>query len=105
MNNLQLLGKIGLTSEADCDTWRLATCAAWRIEQGQPTSGREMTAMRRTADPHGAVEPYACLLVLVVRHWDHVLTPRVSQAQTQVVAQQITACTATSHLRPGTTRV
>lgn len=50
-----------------------------------------------------AVEPYACLIVVVVRHWDHFLTPRVTQARTQAVAHQIAAVTAAAHPQPGTT--
>ena len=59
--------------------------------------------MTLTADHHVAVEPCACLIVLVVRRWDHPLTPLLSQAVTHAIAHQIVARSEAQCWVPGTT--
>ena len=58
--------------------------------------------MTLTADPHVAVEPGACLIVLVVRRWNQQLTPLLSQAETDTLGRQIAALSPAPQM-PGTT--
>lgn len=62
-----------------------------------------MVVMTPQVDPHVAVEPCACLIVLVVRRWDQQLTPLLSQAETDTLARQIAALSQAQLRVPGTT--
>ena len=62
-----------------------------------------MVVMTPEGDSSVAVEPWACLIVLVARRWAHPLTPLLSQAQTEILARHIAALSEPQRQAPCTT--